>query len=58
MDDWVLVGAGEDEADCRPQSVVALLTEKAGFSGEGVFLVGDTSALGTSISFKAILDSF
>jgi hypothetical protein len=51
--DFVLAGAGEDEAEDRPHRAVALFTEKAGLSGEGVSLTGETSVLGAAISFKA-----
>lgn len=55
MGDFVSVGTGDEEADCRPHSDVAFLTEvNVDFSGEGTFLAGEMSMLGVLISLSGV----
>lgn len=55
MGDFVRVGTGDEDADCLPQSVVALLTEeKVDFSGETPSFADDVSTLGGAISLSAV----
>jgi hypothetical protein len=50
-----LACAGKEDADGRPHSVVALLTdEKVVFSGDGSSLAGETSKLGVEISLSGV----
>lgn len=55
MGDFTLVGAGDEDADDLPHSVVALLTEEnVVFSGEGSSLGGEISTLGVDISLSGV----
>jgi hypothetical protein len=53
--DFTLVGAGDEDADDLPHSVVALLTEEnVVFSGEDSSLAGAISTLGVDISRSGV----
>lgn len=55
MGDFVRVGTGDEDADCCPHSVVALLTEaNVDFCGEGSSFAGEMSMLGVLISLSGV----